>query len=83
MKQLVGFLLLIGFVALYWKWLVAIVVLVWIVNLARRGYRTARADAAEEALRCAQLVARADREHAQVMAGDERGIWGKFPPAPH
>jgi hypothetical protein len=80
MKGILGFLLLLGIISLYWKWIVALVVVVWIVNLARRGYRTARAEAAEEWVRRAQLVERADREHAQVMAGDERGIYGRYTP---
>ena len=33
------------------------------------------------ALRNAQLVVRADQQHAQVLAGDKRGIYGAFPPA--
>lgn len=27
------------------------------------------------------LAARADREHALIMAGDERGVYGSYPPA--
>lgn len=83
MKGILGFLLLVGIISLYWKWLAAIVVVVWLANLARRGYCTARAEAAEEWVRVRGLVERADREHAQVMAGDERGIWGRFWPAPY
>jgi hypothetical protein len=77
MKQLFGLLLLVGLIAVYWKWIVAVVVLVWVVNLVRRGYHTARAEAAEEWVRRGQLVARCDRQHAWVMAGDPRGTYGE------
>jgi hypothetical protein len=30
----------------------------------------------------AGLVARADQQHAWVMQGDERGVYGEFSPAP-
>jgi hypothetical protein len=29
---------------------------------------------------CAALVARADQQHAWVLAGDERGIYGDYAP---
>jgi hypothetical protein len=29
----------------------------------------------------AEIAARADQQHAWVMAGDERGMYGQFPPA--
>ena len=29
----------------------------------------------------AALVARADEQHAQILAGDERGLYGIYPPA--
>jgi hypothetical protein len=32
--------------------------------------------------RDAELCARADRQHAAVLAGDQRGVYGKYPPAP-
>ncbi|BBZ38739.1 hypothetical protein [Mycobacterium conspicuum] len=36
---------------------------------------------AAERQRIAELCARADRQHAQVLAGDERGVYGDYPPA--
>jgi hypothetical protein len=30
--------------------------------------------------RDAETVARADRQHAQVLAGDDRGVYGEFAP---
>lgn len=35
-----------------------------------------------ERRRLAELVARADEQHAWVMQGDERGVYGEFSPAP-
>ncbi|WP_324666440.1 Hypothetical protein MUW33_2782 [Mycobacterium canetti] len=29
----------------------------------------------------AAMAARADQQHAQIMAGDERGVYGDYPPA--
>jgi hypothetical protein len=43
--------------------------------LARRDDRTAA-----EHRRMAELCARADWQHAQVLAGDDRGIYGEYPP---
>lgn len=81
MKGILGVLLLLGIICLYWKWILAVVVVVWIVNLARRGYHTARAEAAEEWVRRGQLVARADQQHAWASEGDPRGTFGEYRPA--
>jgi hypothetical protein len=29
----------------------------------------------------AAIVARADEQHKQIMAGDDRGLYGEYPPA--
>lgn len=85
MKQLIGFLVLVGLVLAYWQWIVGIVLVVLIIRALPVALREWQAEqAAVQAARKARdaaLVARADREHAQVMAGDERGIWGQYPPA--
>jgi membrane protein YqaA with SNARE-associated domain len=44
--------------------------------LARRDDR-----AVERRCRDAEICARADRQHAQVLAGDDRGIYGQYLPA--
>jgi hypothetical protein len=73
--------LLLGFVVKFWWWIVGAAVLVGvccvIAWLARQYADRRDARLAE----LAALVARADRQHAQVLAGDERGIFGEFPPA--
>jgi hypothetical protein len=44
--------------------------------LARRDDR-----AAADRHRTAELCAHADRQHAWTLAGDDRGVYGEFPPA--
>lgn len=34
----------------------------------------------ERRRRDAELCARADRQHAQVLVGDDRGVYGDYPP---
>lgn len=58
---------------IWWVILLATIVTVTFA-LIRAGLRQADRDQAE-------LIARADQQHAQVLAGDERGIYGKFTPA--
>ena len=41
----------------------------------------ARAYVAELEAAHAAMAARADQQHAWVMAGDDRGVYGAFPPA--
>jgi hypothetical protein len=78
-----GFVLLIviGFIAKFWAWILAVLgalmvfgLLLWLTLYVER-----RADAREE-MRAA-LAARADQQHAWVLAGDDRGVYGEFPPA--
>ncbi len=68
--------------------LVAMVVTVWVVivgavcvAVAVRmvGRRVERIEARRH--RLAELAARADEQNRLVMAGDERGVYGEFPPA--
>lgn len=81
MGQLIGLLFLAGFVLAYFWWIVAAVAIWW----AYQGYLEAVAELeTEHAARVAEgdrLVANADREHGWILADDERGIFGEFPPA--
>jgi uncharacterized membrane protein (Fun14 family) len=52
---------------------VLLVGLLWLALFAVR-----RVDGREE--KRDSLVARADQQHAWVLAGDDRGIYGDFPP---
>lgn len=79
--QLVAVLLVVGFVGAYFWWIVLAATAAGAVWLAVRGYRAAIAAAAEDAARRAEIVARADRQHQQVMRGDGRGLYGEGWPA--
>jgi hypothetical protein len=81
MKQLVGFLLLVGFVGLYWKWILAAIVVVLIVRAAPVAWREWQSERSVLARRRAELIARADRQHRWTMEDDERGFYGLYPPA--
>jgi hypothetical protein len=80
-KGLFGVLLLVGFVAVYWQWLLAAVVLVLIVRAAPVAWREVQDERAAEERRRAELVARADEQHRWAMAGDDRGVYGQYIPA--
>jgi hypothetical protein len=64
----------------YWYWTllsVATVVLVWrLVNGYRNVASERRAAAARAAARNTELIDNATREHDQITAGDERGMYG-------
>lgn len=59
-------------VAEFW-WVIVLVTIVTVTFVLLK-----RADHRQEH---AELIARADEQHAQVLAGDERGIYGKYTPA--
>ncbi len=74
-------LIFVGFVVKFWVWIavafgaaVLFGLLLWAAFYAAR-----RVDAREDA-RLA-IVARADRQHAWVLAGDDRGVYGEHIPA--
>jgi hypothetical protein len=81
MKALLGFLLLVGFVGLYWKWILAAVVVVLILRAAPVAWREWQEERSVLARRRAELIARADQQHRWAMEGDERGFYGLYPPA--
>jgi len=74
--QLIGTLLLVGFLIKYW-WLVALVlaaVAVW--KFGPSWWRRYQASVAAEEQRLAAIIARADEQHSWVLAGDPRGTYG-------
>jgi hypothetical protein len=79
--QFIGTLLLVGFLIKYW-WLVALVlpaVAVW--KFGPGWWRRYQTSVAVEEQRLAAIIARADQQHAWVLAGDPRGAYGDYPPA--
>jgi hypothetical protein len=72
-------LLLAVLVALVTVWAVIIGAICVAVALRRRHLRAERIEARRR--RLAGLAARADEQNRLVMQGDERGVYGEFPPA--
>lgn len=72
--QLIGTLLLVAFVLHFLWWLLAAAAISATVWIAVRGHRSRQAE-------IAAIAARADQEHRWVLAGDERGVYGRYPPA--
>jgi hypothetical protein len=76
--KVVGTLAVVGFVHPSYWWLAGAVAVGW---FGYRGYLIAAAEWREDLTEKQQLIADADRQHAQVLAGDERGVYGHYPPA--
>ncbi|MGO9509812.1 MAG: hypothetical protein ACLPXZ_21620 [Mycobacterium sp.] len=80
MRTLFAPLLLLGFLVKFWfvLLLVAAVIVagvwIWLWSL-----RLEERDAAARAQRAA-LIARADQQHAWVLGGDDRGVYGEYRP---
>lgn len=74
-------LIFIGFIAKFWAWVLAVLgaLLVFGLLLWLTFYVERRSDARQDAR--AAIVARADQQHAWVLAGDDRGLYGTYPPA--
>jgi hypothetical protein len=72
-------LLLAVLVALVTVWAVIIGAICVAVALRRRHRRAELIEARRR--RLAELAARADEQNRLVMQGDERGVYGEFPPA--
>ena len=73
-------LIFVGAVAKFWAWIAAVLgalvvfgLLVWLTFYVER-----RVDERYE--KRAALVARADQQHAWVLAGDDSGIYGDYTP---
>jgi hypothetical protein len=74
--QLIGTLLVVGFVLKYW-WLIALVGAVFFAVKYGPGiYRQQQATAAARRRMLDAVAARADQQHAWVLAGDPRGTYG-------
>jgi len=81
MRALFAPLLLLGFLWMARWWiLAAFAIAVLSAALWWLSNRMADRDDVERAQR-AELAARADVQHAQVLAGDDRGVYGEYRPA--
>lgn len=89
-------LLVIGFVAEYWRMLLALCfigvavacAIAWMPTVTRAAARKwaafqqhRRQQREQVRMEQARLAARADEEHELYLRGDARGIYGQFPPA--
>ncbi|WP_203799865.1 hypothetical protein [Mycobacterium heckeshornense] len=81
MSQLFAVLLLVGIVAHFIWWIIGMAAIVLMAWTLKRAYRDMCAARDARRRQVAELAARADRQHAWVMAGDDRGIYGDYPPA--
>jgi hypothetical protein len=81
MGQPFSLLLLVGFVGAYFKWLAAAIAAWLAYRWGRAAWARHCADADAWATEQRAITARADRQHAWVLAGDERGTYGRYPPA--
>jgi len=81
LAQFIGVLLLIGFVGAYFSWIAAIEAVAALVWMARRAFREIEAGEVAEARRLAAVANRADQQHRWALAGDDRGVYGAYPPA--
>src|SRR6187549_75063 len=74
--QLVGTLLLVGFVRKYWWFIALVVAAVAACKCAPEVWARHQAAVAAQRRRVAALAARADQQHQWVLAGDLRGTYG-------
>ena len=81
MRSFFVVLLVIGLIVAFRWWIAAALGLIALaaVLLWLSFYAARRVDARHE--KRAALVARADQQHAWVLAGDDRGIYGDYMPA--
>jgi hypothetical protein len=59
---------------------VALLWLLWFAGWLDRRLTTRDATRAARTAALAAVAARADQQHAWVLAGDDRGVYGQFPP---
>lgn len=81
MKQLLATLLIVGVLVTYFWWIAAAITLIILCKLAAKAIRDAQAAALERRAQQAALAQRAYTEHALVLAGDQRGVYGQYEPA--
>lgn len=82
----IGAFLVLAFLLSYWKWLVGALVLgliTWGLYLAVTELAHKRRDHLNGVrARNSALATRAQIQHDQYLAGDERGLYGNYRPAP-
>jgi hypothetical protein len=76
MRAFLGLLLLVGFVCVYWQWVLAGLVLWAVVKAAPIAYREHRTERQGRRARAEGLRARADRQREWFESGDPRWVTG-------
>jgi hypothetical protein len=80
MGGLIRLLLLVGFIVKFW-WLILLMMVVVATGVWLWGVVTRQdAELERQNREHAALVARADEQHAWVLAGDDRGVYGEHAP---
>ena len=79
--QLIGLLVAAALVVKFWPVIVAVVGIVCAVAWGRLAADRRAEHAQAQRRRLAGLAARADQQHSWIMEGDERGVYGEYPPA--
>jgi hypothetical protein len=74
--QLIGLLVAAALVVKLWPWIVGIIAVIVAAVWARRAADRLAGRIEAKRRRLAELAARADQQHAWVMEGDDRGIYG-------
>jgi hypothetical protein len=74
--QLIGVLFVVGLIIRYFWWIALVVVAVIAYKRAPVWWAQYQAAQAAERDRLAAIAARADQQHAWVLAGDPRGTYG-------
>jgi ABC-type Fe3+-siderophore transport system permease subunit len=74
-------LIFVGVIVRFFWWILAgiagVALIVLVFYLVNRSDKRRAAELKQVAV----LAARADEQHAQVLAGDDRGLYGEYPPA--
>jgi hypothetical protein len=76
-KAFLGLLLLLGFVVVYWKLTLALLIFWAVVKAAPIAYREHQTERQDRRARAEGLSARADQQVRWWHAGDERAIYGE------
>ncbi len=81
MNPWVAVVILLGFMVAYFWWIVAIVAPAALAWLGYRLWQQHRVTSDAATAGRVTLAARADEQHAQVLADNEHGTYGEYPPA--
>ncbi|MCX8559746.1 hypothetical protein OS122_02385 [Mycolicibacterium mucogenicum] len=73
---MIALLFLVGFIGLHWKLIATVIALVLAWRYGRRFYDEQLAAQSAAARRRAEVSARADVQHAEVLRGDGHGTYG-------